>query len=217
MASTGTLPERSTTLRGYGPAAALALAVAGGTVSGAITSFAQGLPFPFAGFANAVSPWLVVPFVVGATPRRRRWALVVGVVACAGQVAGYYATAHLRGFPVGTGGVLLWLACALPGGLAAGAAGWSWWRSVDAPGPSRWAARERGLGGAVLVAAWLAEALVTYTVVLRYTGHAVAFVAAGAVTFVLLGRHGRQHGAIARWLVPTTALACAGFAVLHSL
>jgi hypothetical protein len=52
--------------------------------------------------ANAVSPWLVTPFLVGAFTRRTVLAAFVGLLTCAAHVAGYYLVADLRGFVVGS-------------------------------------------------------------------------------------------------------------------
>jgi len=217
MAISDTVADRPVTVAGLVGTRALALAVVAGLVSGALTSFGQTvLPAPFAGLANAVAPWLVVPFAVGALARRWAWALVAGAVACLGQVVGYYVTADLRGFPVGTTWALFWLVAGLPGGVVAGVAGWSWWRSGRGAA-SMWSGWERGLGGAVLVAVWLAEAIVTYAVGLRYPGHAVVFAGVALVVFGLLGLHGRQHRAIARGVGPVAVLACAGFGALGAL
>ncbi|MCC2335747.1 DUF6518 family protein [Cellulomonas wangsupingiae] len=189
---------------------AVAVAVLAGLVVGALTSFAQGLPLgPFGGLANAVAPWLLVPFGIGALARGWRWALGAGVVACVAQVAGYYVAADLRDIGVGAPWLLIWLACALPGGAVAAVAGRSWWRT----GPLQ-AGLERGAGAAVLVAAWLAEAVVRYAVVLRYPGHAVVFAVTGLVALALLGWRGRQHARVALWLVPALVPACGVFAAL---
>ncbi|MBO0901995.1 hypothetical protein J1G43_18705 [Cellulomonas sp. zg-ZUI22] len=193
---------------------AVALAVPVGLTAGVLTSFGQTvLPGPLGGLANAVTPWLVVPFVLGALTRRWGWALAAGVLACLGEVAGYYLTSHLRGFGTSSSWVLFWLVCALPGGGVGAVAGWSWRRDGHGDGPST--RRGPGFGGAVLVAAWWAEAVVVYLALLGYVGHAVVFVSAGVLTFVVLGRYGRQHGGIARWLVPALVLAGAGFAVVY--
>jgi len=207
------LPGPGTRRRVVGGPQVVALAVLGGLAAGALTSFGQSvLPGPFGGLANAVAPWLVVPFGVGARARGWRRAVVAGVVACLAQVAGYYVTSDLRGFGVSATWLLFWLVCAVPGGAVAGAAGWSWWRTGPPP-----AGPERGAGAAVLVAAWLAEAVVVYGVVLRYPGHAAVFVVTGLVAFVLLGLRGRQHARVALWLGPALVLACGGFAALHAL
>jgi hypothetical protein len=64
-------------------AARTVLATAVGLVVGAGTSLAQTLlgDTPVAGLANAVSPWVVAPFVLGATALRRGPAAVLGAVA----------------------------------------------------------------------------------------------------------------------------------------
>lgn len=204
----------------------MALAATAGLLAGVVTSFAQTvLSDPVAGLANAVTPWLVAPFLVGALGAARRWGAVLGVLACALQVVGYYATAAARGFGVNPGTVGFWLVCALVGGAVAGAAGWSWWRSGEpaaATGSTATVAgavhgRERGLGAALLVAAWLAEALVSYGYVLGYVDDAVTFAVVGLLAAVLLTRRGPQARAVLRWLAPALAAGCVGFAALHAL
>ncbi|MFC8192994.1 DUF6518 family protein [Cellulomonas sp. NPDC057328] len=183
------------------------LAVAAGLVAGSFTSFGQTvLDAPFQGLANAVSPWLVVPFAVGATALGRRSAALLGLLACLAQVPGYYVTAALRGFPVGTSWLVVWAVCGVLGGVVLGLAGHSWWRGGD---------RERGIGAALLAAAWLAEAVVTYAVVLRYPGDAVVFAVVGALVVGVLGVHRRQHLLVLTWLAPALLLASLGFLALH--
>lgn len=198
----------------------MVLAATAGLLAGVVTSFAQTvLPGPVAGLANAVTPWLVAPFLVGVLGPARRWGAVLGVLACALQVVGYYATAAARGFGVNPGTVGFWLVCALVGGAVAGAAGWSWWRSGEpaATGSGAVHGRERGLGAALLVAAWLAEALVSYGYVLGYVDDAVTFAVVGLLAAVLLTRRGPQTRAVLRWLAPALAAGCVGFAALHAL
>ncbi len=187
-----------------------ALALAVGLVVGAATSGAQTLlgGSAFAGLANAVSPWVVAPFLLGATGRGRRSAAALGVLGCVAEVAGYYLTAALRGFGVGWGPVLLWVVAGLVAGVAFGLAGHSWRTAVG---------RERGLGAALLVAVWACEAVVTYGVALGYAGSAVVFGAVAVLLLVLLGRFRRQLTAVLRWLVPAVGLGVAGLLGLHAL
>lgn len=197
--------------RGHDRAGAVrraALAGAAGLVTGALTSVGQTLlgGTVLAGLTNAVAPWLVAPFLVGATARGRRGGAALGVLACVAQVPGYYVTAALRGYPATASWVVMWLVCGVLGGVLAGVAGQSWWRG---------AARERGVGAAVLVAAWLGEALVTYGIVLRYADDAVVSAVAGVVTFAALGWHRRQHVLVLTWLGPALMLAALGFLALH--
>ncbi|WP_158372819.1 DUF6518 family protein [Cellulosimicrobium cellulans] len=188
--------------------AVLAIAVGAGLAVGALTSFGQTLLGGtwFAGLANAVSPWLVASFLVGALARRGWVAALAGLVACAGEVAGYYLAADLRGFAVGTSSVAVWAVSGVVGGPVFGWAG-RLWRTA--------AGRWRGLGPALLVGCWLAEAVVTYAVVLRYGDDAVVFAAVSAVLVVLLGRPGGQTGALLRWLPAAAVVGAAGFAAVH--
>lgn len=187
-----------------------ALAVAAGLASGAVTSFAQTfLVLPgVAALANAVSPWLVLPFVAGATARGRRGAALLGLLACLAQVPGYYVTASLRGYPSSPAWVLTWAVLGVVGGVVAGLAGQSWWHG---------AGRERGLGAAVLVAVWLAESVVQYGVVLRYAAEAVTFAVVGVLAFVVLGLRHRQHVLVLTWLGPALLAGAGGFLTLHAV
>jgi hypothetical protein len=188
--------------------AVLAVAVVAGLATGALTSFGQTLlgGTAFGGLVDAVSPWLVVPFLVGALARRGWTAALAGVLACAGEVAGYYATAELRGFPVGAAGITLWAVAGLLGGPVFGWAGRQWRLGTG---------RRRGLGAGLLVGCWLSEAVVTYLAVLRSVHDAAVFAGAAVVLAVVLGRAGRQTRAVLAWS-PAAALAgAAGFVALH--
>lgn len=191
-----------------GAARRTAVAGAAGLATGALTSVGQTFlgGTVLAGLTNGVAPWLVVPFLVGATARGRRGGALLGVLACVAQVPGYYAAAALRGFPVSTTWVLTWLVCGVLGGVVAGLAGHSWWRGGE---------RERGIGAAVLVAAWLGEALVTYAIVLHYVDDAVVSAVAGVLTLGALGVRRRQHVLVLAWLGPALMLAALGFLALH--
>ncbi len=175
---------------------------------GALTSLGQTLlgGTAFAGLTNAVSPWLVAPFLVGALARRGGVAALAGLLACAAEVAGYYVTADLRGFPVGVGAITLWGVAGAVGGPVFGWAGRQWRAGTG---------RLRGLGAGLLVGCWLAEALVTYLAVLGYVDDAVVFAVVAAVLAVALGRPGRRLTAVLGWGAVATAVGTAGFAALH--
>uniref|UniRef100_UPI001E30791F DUF6518 family protein n=1 Tax=Cellulomonas hominis TaxID=156981 RepID=UPI001E30791F len=186
----------------------LAIAVGAGLVVGALTSLGQTLLGGtwFAGLANAVSPWLVASFLVGALARRGWVAALAGLVACAAEVAGYYLVADLRGFAVGASSVAVWVVAGVVGGPVFGWAG-RLWRT----GTGRW----RGLDPALLVGCWLAEAVVTYAVALRYWGDAAVFTAVAALLVPALGRVGAQTRDLLRWLPAAAAVGAAGFAAVH--
>lgn len=188
--------------------AVLAAAVGAGLAVGALTSFGQTLLGGtwFAGLANAVSPWLVASFLVGALARRGWVAALAGLLACAGEVAGYYLVADLRGFAVGAASVAVWVVAGVVGGPVFGWAG-RLWRTAAGP----W----RGLGPALLAGCWLAEAVVTYAVMLRYGDDAAVFAVVAALLVVLLGRVGGQTGALLRWLPAAAVVGAAGFAAVH--
>lgn len=182
--------------------------VLAGLAVGVATSFAQGLlAGPVAGLANAASPWLVAPFGVGAASRTWPRTAAAGLLTCVAEVAGYYATASLRGFGVGTT-TLVWLAVALLAGPLFGIAGRLWWTARG---------RLRGLGAALLVAAWGCEAAVTYGWVLHRTGDAVVFAATAVLLLGVLGLRGRQHAAVLTWLLLALPLGVGGELALHAV
>lgn len=199
--------------RDLGAPAALGLALLAGLVAGALTSPGQTLlgGTGFAGLSNAVSPWLVVPFLVGSLARRGWVAALVGVLVCAGQVAGYYLVSDLRGFGVSASSVAVWVVAGVVGGPLFGWAGRSW-REAAAPG-SRW----RGAAVALVAGCWLAEAVVSYGIVLGYVADTVVFAVVALLTLLVLGRRGGQTRAALRWLPVTAALGAGGYALVHAV
>lgn len=170
----------------------VAVAVVLGLGWGATTSGLQTvLPSPFGGLANAVAPWLMAPFVVGTFCRSLGTAAVLGLLTCLLQVPGYYVTADLRGFPVGSAYVLVWSAAAVVGGPVFGVAG-RLLRSGQG--------RLRGLAPALVGGVWLAEGIATYAIVLGYYGDAIVFGVVGVVLFLSLSRRGRAGSALL-WLL----------------
>ena len=159
--------------------------------------------FPWLALVNAVSPWLTTAFVAGALQTRLRVAVLIGMAATFLQVVGYYVTAELRGFGVNVDYVLLWSACAVLGGPLFGAAGQLWRRAAPA-----------GVGVALLVATWAAEAVVSYGWRLGYTSSAVLFGVIAVALALGLGWHRGQLLATARWLGPALAAGLAGHLAL---
>ncbi|HEY1479302.1 MAG TPA: DUF6518 family protein [Gaiellales bacterium] len=175
------------------PAACGALVLLLGLGVGVATSLLQArLGTPWAGLANAASPWITPAFVAGTLWRRPSTAALAGLAACLLELVGYYATTDARGYPVSHSELVFWGVCAVVGGPIFGAAGWAWWR-----GPYRL----RGLGAALLAAAFGAEALVSYGWRLHYTSTAILFAAIGVGAALLLGIHRREHLRVALWLL----------------
>lgn len=181
-----------------------------GAAVGALTSPAQTLlgGTVLSGLTNAVGPWLLAPFVLGARARSTRAAVVLGVLSCVAQVGGYYAVSAARGFGVHAPTVGVWVVAGLAGGAVLGAAGRSWWTATG-----RW----RGLGAALLVAAWLVEGIGVFGLLLGYVGPAVVSCVVGVALAVGLGVRGQQHVALLRWLAPAVAAGVLGFLVLGAV
>jgi Family of unknown function (DUF6518) len=176
-----------------------ALVVAVGLAVGALTSFGQTyLGGALNAFVNSASAWLVAPFFLGAVMPTRRTAAAAGLTAALAQLLGYYATAHLRGYPTGGAIVAFWSACALMGGPLFGAGGHLWRNG----GGLRFA----GLGAALLPAAFLAEGLWVYLHELHYYATAALWIGIGLALAVLLPSGLIQR----RWLPLTLVLGIAG-------
>jgi hypothetical protein len=135
----------------------------------------------------------------------RRGAAVAGLATCALQLVGYYATAQLRGHTAGGAIVVFWVACAVVGGPIFGLAG-NLWRAS----PSRL----RGLGAAVLAAAFLSEGLWSYVHELHYYATAALWIAIGAGVAVSLGR---ARLADLRWLGVTLPVGLVGEILLTTI
>lgn len=167
----------------------LLLPVVLGIAVGCLTSFGQTyLDAPWSAFANSASGWLLAPFLVGALAGSRRGAAAAGLLTCSLQLVGYYMTSELRGFPPGGSILVFWAACAVIGGPLFGIAG-NLWRT----GPTRL----RGLGGAMMASAFLAEGLWTYLHLLGYRTTAVLWLAIGGALALTLARGVRDLGWLA--------------------
>ena len=204
--ATAPAPVRASS--GARTAVVLPLAVVAGIAAGALTSWGQtalGGTW-FSGLANAVSPWIVTSFAVGALTRRAGVAALAGLLVCAGEVGGYYLTAQLRGFGVGAAAIAMWVVAGTVGGPLFGWAGWQW-----RTGAGRW----RGLGAALLAACWIAEALVTYGLVLWYWDDVVVFTGVGVLLAVVLSRQRAQGRALLRCMPAAVAAGAVGFLALQ--
>ena len=194
-----------------------------GIAIGVLTSYGQAVAdVPWSALVNSASPWLAGAFAAGALAIRARPAAVAGPLACSLEVAGYYVTTVLRGYAVAETEIVFWSVCALVGGPIFGAAGHLWWRS------------RRPLAAMLLPAAFLAEGIGLYAVVLHYRSTAVLYSLIGvglAVLFALRVRPLRVRslragslragspwtgplGRLAVWLVALTVLGIGGEYVL---
>jgi hypothetical protein len=184
----------------------VAMVAAVGLAVGALTSVLQTyLNSPWLSLVNAASPWLTFAFLLGTLYRSPLEAACAGVATGLLELAGYYVTANARGHSAVGGIVVFWAACAFLGGPVFGAAGWACWRDRGHFG---------NLGAAVLPAAFLAEAAISYGVRLHYASSALLFAGLGALAFGILGLGRHRYLGIARWLVVTVPVAMLGELVL---
>lgn len=177
----------------------LTTAIVAGLLVGLATSFGQTAHHArwLDPLVNSASAWLVAPFLVGMLAPRRKAALVVGLITCLAQLAGYTIVSELRGFAA-TGGLLVfWTGCGVIGGPIFGLGGYALRREHGAP---------HALGAVLLPSAFLVEGLWVYGARLGYWSSAALWIGIAAVLALVLARDVR----IARWFALTLPLALAG-------
>ena len=177
-----------------------------GLATGALTQVGQSvLPDGWSQAANAISPWLLVAFPLGAAMPDRRWAVVAGVAALFLSLVGYYLMIELRyGYGGSRGSLLLWGTGALVGGTVFGVAG-QWWR--------RGRPWQKAAAIGVLAAVFVAEGL--YQIRIQPDAAIGAgFVIVGLVVPLIAGRSWdeRLRGYLA--MLPALALGAMGFIAL---
>ena len=137
------------------------------------------LPTGWSQAANAISPWLLVAFLVGAAMPDRASAVVAGSATLVLALIGYYAMTQLRfGNGGGTGSLIFWGLGAAVGGPVFGLAG-NVWRTGEH--------RNRALALGLLAAVFIAEGGY-HLVVLSEPGVAVGLAIGGLLVPLVLGR-----------------------------
>ena len=179
--------------------------LAAGLGTGIVTQILQSvLPTGWSQAANAISPWLLVAFLVGAAMPDRASAVVAGLATLVLALIGYYATTQLRyGIGGGTSSLIFWGLGAAVGGPVFGLAG-NVWRTGEH--------RYRALALGLLAAVFIAEGGY-HLLVLSEPGVAVGFAIAGLLVPVLLGRSRQDRLGAYVAAVPALALGAVGFAV----
>jgi hypothetical protein len=185
------------------------LIVVVGLATGALTQVGQSvLPDGWSQAVNAMSPWLLVAFLLGAAMPDRRWAAVAGVAALFLSLVGYYLMIELRyGYGGSRGSLLLWGAGALVGGAVFGIAG-QWWRR----GRPWQAAAAIGVLAAVFVAEGIYQIRIQPDAAIG-----AGFVIVGLIVPLAFGRSWdeRLRGYVA--MLPALALGALGFVALFAL
>ena len=174
-----------------------------GLATGVLTQVGQSLlPDGWSQAANAISPWLLVAFLLGATMPTTRWAAFAGAGALLFALAGYYVMTEVRyGIGGGTGSLVLWGLGAFVGGPIFGIAGHAW-----RTGPHR----QRAIALGLLVAVAVAEGIYN-AVVLGSPAIGAGFVIAGLVVPLLLGRSREDRLGAYVAAVPALGLGALGY------
>lgn len=177
-----------------------------GLATGALTQVGQSvLPDGWSQAANAMSPWLLVAFLLGAAMPDRRWAAVAGVAALILSLVGYYLMIELRyGYGGSRGSLLLWGTGALIGGTVFGIAG-HWWRQ----GRPWQVAAAIGLLAAVFVAEGAYQVRIQPDAAIG-----LGFVVVGLVIPLVFGRSRGERLRGYAAMLPALALGALGFIAL---
>lgn len=185
------------------------LVVVAGLATGMASQLGQSLlPDGWSQVANAISPWLLVAFLLGSRMPDRWWAALAGIAALALALVGYYALIELRyGYGASASSLLLWGSAAVVGGPVFGIAGWSWrfeagWRRAAAVG--------------LLAACAIAEG-VYLIVILPDPAVGTAFVIVGALVPLVFARSAADRGRAYVTVLPALALGAAGYLVFIAL
>lgn len=176
-----------------------------GLMVGVLTQLGQGLlPDDVAHVANAISPWLLVAFLLGSRMPDRREAAIAGFGVLAFALVGYYAMVELRfGYGASTSSLVLWGAGAIVGGPVFGVAGWTW-RFEDG-----WP-RAAAIG--LLAAVAIAEG--GYLIrILPAASVGAGFIVAGLCVPLVLGRTAGERARAYLAVVPALALGVVGYIV----
>jgi hypothetical protein len=156
------------------------LVVVAGLATGVLTQLGQGiLPEGWSQAANAISPWLLVAFLVGSAMPDARSAAIAGISVLVLAIVGYDLAILVQyGYGPSPGPRVLWGTGAIAGGLAFGTAG-RWWRAGSD--------RRRALGLGLLVAVFVGEGIYNATV-LANPAVGAGFVIVGLLVPLALGR-----------------------------
>ena len=180
-----------------------------GLATGILTQFGQSiLPDGWSQAANAITPWLIVAFLVGSRMPDRPWAAGAGAATLVLAMVGYYAMTELRyGIGGGTSSLIFWGLGAVVGGPVFGIAGLAWRAGPD---------RERVVAIGLVAAVAIVEGLY-HAVVLAEPSVAAGFIVVGLLAPLILGRSRdeRLWGYVAT--LPGLALGAIGFLVFMLL
>ena len=179
------------------------LVVVVGLATGILTQVGQSiLPDGWSQAANAISPWLLVAFLLGATMPTTRSAAFAGAGALLFALVGYYGMTELRySIGGGTGSLVVWGLGAFVGGPIFGIAGHAW-----RTGPYR----QRAIALGLLVAVAVAEGIYN-AVVLSSPTVGAGFVIAGLIVPLLLGRSREDRVGAYVAAVPALGLGALGY------
>ncbi len=189
--------------------AQVGLVLGAGLATGALTQLGQAwLPDGVTQWANAISPWLLVAFLVGSAMPDSIRAAIAGAATLVVALLGYNVMLHLQvGYSSSVSATLFWAIGALVGGPVFGIAGRTW--RVGTP---RLSAVALGLLVAVFVAEGARNALL-----LDYPIDGTLFIIVGLLLPIVLGRTREVVGWAYLAAVPIVGMGMLGYLAFSGL
>ncbi len=193
----------------YGWWRTIGLVVGAGLATGAITQLGQAwLPDGLTQWANAISPWLLVAFLVGSIMPDNILAAIAGATTLVLALVAYNVMLHLQvGYSSSVSATLFWVIGAAAGGPVFGIAGRAW--RIGTP-------KQRAVALGLLVALFVAEGA-RNAVQLSYPIVGAMFIITGLLLPLILGRTREVVGWAYAAAVPMLGLSVLGYLAFTGL
>ncbi len=187
----------------YGSWKKIGVVIGAGLATGAITQLGQAwLPEGLTQWANAISPWLLVAFLVGSVMPGNVQAAIAGATTLVLALVGYNVMLHLQiGYSSSVSATLFWAIGALAGGPVFGIAGRTWRIGTR---------RQRAVALGLLVAVFVAEGA-RNGLQLAYPIAGATFIIVGLLLPLILGRTREVVGWAYVAAVPMVGLGALGY------
>ncbi|WP_241395612.1 DUF6518 family protein [Clostridium beijerinckii] len=185
-----------------------------GTIIGILTIFGQGqLKGNWNSLANLGTVWLVPAFFISSIANKKRSSITSCSLCLIGEVMGYYyfhSLLNKYNFSVDYF-TLIWLGCAIAGGIIFGLAGYLWYHKDE---------KFHELGSALLSGVFLTDGLNMFIHIDDYRHMitvAIAEIVFGLLLIIILEKNMHERLRCCIFLIPVTILGLIGYTILYYL